>query len=81
MHHSDVILFLMKEEGFRQIDLAKQIGAKSQSVISERINYKTIGIKPLLELLDAMGYEIVVRQSYGDYAEGEYPIRLKDYLE
>lgn len=81
MHHSEAIKKVMDAEGVRQSDIAKQIGAKSQSVVSERINYKTIGLKPLLEILDAMGYEVVVRASYGEYADGEYPIRLADYTE
>lgn len=79
MNHAAVIKALMSETGATQTDLAKQIGAKTQSVVAERIRYKTIGLKPFLELLDAMGYEIVVRESHGEYKEGEYPIRLVDY--
>lgn len=79
MNHTEVIKAVMADTGATQSDLAKQIGAKSQSVISERINHKNISIKALLELLDAVGYEVVVRESYGEYKPGEYPIRLVDY--
>lgn len=79
MNHTEVIKAIMKDTKATQDDLARQIGATSQSVISQRIRYKTIGIVPLLEMLDALGYEIVVRESYGEYQPGEYPIRLVDY--
>ena len=81
MNHTDVIKKVMTQEGVRQIDLVKQIGAASQSVVSARINQKNISAKALLEILDSMGYEIVVRKSYGEYRDGEYPIRLADYTE
>ena len=79
MKHSEVIKAVFADTGTRQKDVAEWIGAKSQSVVSERINQKNISVKALLEILGALGYEIVVRKSDADYQDGEYPIRLVDY--
>lgn len=79
MTHTKVIRRIMKETRTRQIDLAERLGTKSRQVISERINHSNIGMKTMLELLEAMGYEVVVRKSLGSYKDGEYLIRLEDY--
>ena len=79
MNHTEAIKAVMKETGTRQIDLVKQIGVKSQTVISARINQDNISVKAMLEILDAMGYELVVRESYGEYGRCDFPIRLQDY--
>ena len=79
MNHTEVIKTVLSNAGASQADVAKQIGAKSRAVVSERINHTNIGIKALLELLEAVGYEIVVREFSGEYKDGEYPIRLSDY--
>ena len=79
MKHPEAIKAVFADTGARQKDVAEWIGAKSQSVVSERINQKNISVKALLEILGAVGYEIVVRKAGGDYQDGEYPIRLVDY--
>ena len=79
MNHTEAIKKVMDETGTLQKDLVKQIGVKSQSVISSRINQDNISVKALLEILDAMGYELVVRESYGEYGRCDFPIRLQDY--
>ena len=76
MNHTEVIKAAMKETGTKQMDFVQQLGLKSNSVISERINQKNISMRALLEMLDIMGYEIVVRKIDGD---SEYPIRMSDY--
>lgn len=79
MHHTQVIKSIMSDTGTTQKDLVPLTGVKSQSVISERINYKTIGLKPLLEILGAMGYELVVRKSTGEEGFAEYRMGIEDY--
>ena len=79
MKHTDAIKKIMIDTNVSQVDLMKQIGLKSRSAISSRINQDNISVKAMLEILDAMGYELVVRESFGTYELNEYPIRLQDY--
>lgn len=79
MNHTEAIKAVMRETGTKQSHLVKQLGVKSQSVISERINHDNISVKAMLEILDAMGYELVVRESYGEYGRCDFPMRLQDY--
>ena len=79
VNHTQAIKKVMKDTKTRQIDLAERIGAKSHTVISERVNYPNISLRTMLEMLDAMGYELLVRQSRDEQRDGEYPIRLSDY--
>lgn len=82
MRHTEIIKAVMKDTNTRQIDLVERLGAKTQSVISGRINHANIGVVALAELLEAMGHEIIiVPKSDKDRAVGEYVIRLEDYQE
>ena len=55
---------------------------KSQSVVSERLN-KNIGVDKAFEMLDAMGYEIIIqpKSTRGKRATGSYVITKEDEQE
>lgn len=61
MTPSELIYKLLKETNTLQSDLAKALGYKSPAVISNRLNRDGMTTKSFLEMVDALGYEIVVR--------------------
>ena len=80
MNHTRVMKSVLLENEVKQSDLVKQLGLSS-AVISSRINHENISVKAFLEMLDVLGYELVVRKLNDEYKRGEYPIRLADYQE
>lgn len=56
---------------------------KSQSVVSERLKNKNIGVDKAFEMLDAMGYEIIIqpKSTRGKRATGSYVITKEDEQE
>ena len=56
---NDVIRAAMKERGLTQMALAKEIGM-SQNNLSNIINRTRMSVVSVKELLDAMGYDLVV---------------------
>lgn len=57
----------MKEKGVSQAKLAEKIGAKSPQVVQSLL-YAKNGMRSdkLIELLTAMGYELVIRDKVND---------------
>lgn len=62
MKIKDVIRLVMKETRTTQQQLADRIGAKHQSVISERLKMDNLSINKALEMLEALGYEMVIQE-------------------
>lgn len=65
----------MKTQKTTQTQLAERIGAKSQSVIAQRLRMDNLTVDTVLEMLDAIGYELVIQEKKrGRRPEGQFVI-------
>jgi len=79
MKIKEVIRLAMKETKTTQQQLADRIGAKHQSVISERLKMDNLSINTALEMLEALGYEMVIQEKRrGRKREGQITIERSD---
>lgn len=62
MKISDAIKIAMKNQKTTQVQLAKRIGASSQSVIAQRLRMNNLSVDTVIEMLDAIGYEMVIQE-------------------
>lgn len=62
MKISDAIKTAMKNQKTTQAQLAKRIGASSQSVIAQRLRMNNLSVDTVIEMLDAIGYEMVIQE-------------------
>lgn len=71
MTEKDVVRRVMEVRGWKQPELAKKAGFASQSNITGFLNNNTNGIRfdNLFKMLNAMGCEIVVRDTMGTKKE------------
>lgn len=60
MKIGEAIKSAMKSKKITQTNLAELVGAKSQSVIAERLKMDNISINVVLDMLDAVGYQMVI---------------------
>ena len=62
MKISDAIKIAMKNQKTTQVQLAERIGASSQSVIAQRLRMNNLSVDTVIEMLDAIGYEMVIQE-------------------
>jgi len=62
MKIGEAIKQALKNQKTTQQQLADRIGAKSQSVIAQRLRMNNLSIETILEMLDAIGYEVVIQE-------------------
>lgn len=62
MKIGEAIKQALKNQKTTQQQLADRIGAKSQSVIAQRLRMNNLSIETVLEMLDAIGYEMVIQE-------------------
>lgn len=62
MKMNEALKIAMKNQKTTQQQLADRIGAKSQSVISERLKMENLSVNTVLEMLDAIGYEMIIQE-------------------
>ena len=62
MKIGEAIKQALKNQKTTQQQLADRIGAKSQSVIAQRLRMNNLSIETILEMLDAIGYEMVIQE-------------------
>lgn len=62
MKISDAIKIAMKNQKTTQAQLAKRIGASSQSVIAQRLRMNNLSVDTVIEMLDVIGYEMVIQE-------------------
>lgn len=62
MKISDAIKTAMKNQKTTQVQLAERIGASSQSVIAQRLRMNNLSVDTVIEMLDAIGYEMVIQE-------------------
>lgn len=75
MKMGDAIKKAMSDKGIGQTQMAKMIGAKSQSVIAERLRRDNLSVDTVLEMLSLVGYELVIQETKpGRRPEGQIVI-------
>ena len=79
MKISEAIKFALKNQKTTQQQLADRIGAKSQSVIAQRLRTDNLSINTVIEMLDAIGYEMIIQEKKrGRRPEGQIVIERSD---
>lgn len=82
MHHTQAIKEIMILQDVTLVELSRRLGLGSHVAVSNRINSKCGRLDTMVEILAAMGYEVIVRPRLeGNLPEGEYALRRKDYSE
>ena len=80
MHHTHVIKELMILKDISLVDLARRLNKNSHNVILSRLKGKDTTFENLIELLDELDYELVIRRKReGNLPDGEYALRRADY--
>lgn len=75
MKIGDAIKIAMKDKKTTQVQLAERLGVTSQSVIAQRLRMENISIDKVLEMLDAIGYEMIIQErKRGRRPEGQLVI-------
>ena len=79
MNHTQAIREIMILRNVTLAELGNRLGMSHVGVI-HRITSKAGRIDTILQILEALGYEIVVRPwTEGELPEGEYALRSRDY--
>ena len=79
MHHTQALQEIMIINNITTVALGKRLGMTHVGVL-HRMKSKTGGLRATLQMVEAMGYEIVIRpRTDGDLPEGEYALRPTDY--
>ena len=60
MKIGEAIKNAMKSKKITQTTLAERVGVKSQSVIAKRLKMDNISVNVVLDMLDAIGYEMMI---------------------
>lgn len=80
MRHTEIIKAIMRKRKITQLDLAMALGLANSSSVSLRINRKNGTIMNTAEILEALGYEMVIRKAKKEpLAENEYVLHSRDY--
>lgn len=79
MTMDQIIKQLMKEEGVTQAQMARFIGAKSQSVVAQTfVRDSEMNLRTANKMLYALGYELVVQKvKPGKRPEGQIVVEAK----
>lgn len=70
MKATEAVREVMKKEGVKQSDLCERIGIK-QPTLSERLSQKNVSVRKLNEMLNVMGYKVVVVPKNAKYENCE----------
>lgn len=65
MNEKNIIKEAMKSRGYNQSQLAGAAGLKRQSNVSELLRGKSMRVDSFVKLLDAMGFDVVVKDRNG----------------
>ena len=80
MRHTEIIKAIMKKTNVTLEELAFSLGLAGASGVSRRINRKNGTIMNTVDILDALGYEMVIRKAKKEpLAENEYVLHSRDY--
>ena len=80
MKHTEALKLILKRSGLTQSDIAERLGVRSRTTVSMRMKRETVRLYNIVELLDAMGYEMVAMpKNCPPLPEDAYAIRREDY--
>ena len=80
MHHTGVLRELIIIKDVSVSELAKRLKKYSHAVILHSLQAKDTSFENLIEILDEMDYELVIRRKREGYLpDGEYALRHADY--
>jgi transcriptional regulator with XRE-family HTH domain len=80
MNHTEALKCILKRTGLSQKKVADRLGLRSGTTVSMRMNRETVRLYNIVELLDAMGYEMVAMpKNCPPLPEDAYAIRREDY--
>ena len=74
MNEKDIVRAAMTARGFNQRMLAEQAGLKRQSNISEMLRGHSLRVDNFVMLLDAMGFDVIVRDRNGTNRENTWKV-------
>ncbi|MBC5582542.1 helix-turn-helix domain-containing protein [Anaerofilum sp. BX8] len=78
MNICEAVKLAMKNQKTTQGQMAERIGVKGQSVIAQRLRMDNISVNTVLEMLDAIGYEMVIQEKRpGRRSEGQFVVTLE----
>ena len=81
MNHTEALKLILKRTGLTQTDVAERLGLRSRTTVSMRMNRQTARLYNVLEILDAMGYEMVAMpKNAPPLPEDAYALSKEDYL-
>ena len=80
MTHTEAMTEILKQKKLTLVDVAKILQFNSPNSVAARIKTKGVRLNSLVELLDVLGYEMVVQPKTGETPpEGVYHIAASDY--
>lgn len=66
MNEIEIVKALMKAKGMSGKTLAEKMGYNTASGVTNRLQSKTMTVEKLIEMLDAMDCELVIRNKVGE---------------
>ncbi len=79
MIHTEIIKAIMRKKRVTQTEIAYALGFTS-STVSLRLSRKRCSIMNTVDILDVLGYEMVIRPAKKEPpAENEYVLHSRDY--
>lgn len=78
MNEKEILRQAMKVRGMTQAMLADAAGYRSQTNISEILRGQTLKTQTLVRLLDAMGFDLVVKDRNGSNRENVWKVELDE---
>jgi len=78
--HTEAITEILKQKKLTKVDVTRMLHLNSPGSVGARIRNKGVWLCTLVELLDVLGYEMVVQPKAGETpSEGVYPVAASDY--
>ena len=74
MNEKDIVRAAMSARGITQKMLAEQAGLKYQSNVSEMLGSRSLRVDNFVKLLNAMGFDVIVKDRNGKNRENEWKV-------
>jgi transcriptional regulator with XRE-family HTH domain len=76
MNEKQIVREAMKVRGLTQAMLADAAGLKNQSNVSEILRGQTLKTQTLVKLLDAMGFDLIIKDRNGSNRENVWKVEF-----
>jgi transcriptional regulator with XRE-family HTH domain len=77
MNEKQIVREAMKVRGLTQAMLADAAGMKNQSNVSEILRGQTLKTQTLVRLLDAMGFDLIIKDRNGSNRENVWKVEYE----